>query len=363
MRFNFIRGSLLAKMIASFLLVALIPIGIVGYLSFSGSKDALQKTIFDDLSASRDRGKANVLEYLQQTVSDVRYLGEEPGVEHAFKTLKAFTEYALYLDYAKANPKAPVDTSSEDFKQITADIDPMFKRFLENYEKERGYQDILLVVGNDPGLVTYSAKKLPDLGTTMKSESMKNTSLARLWAKVINTQKPAISDFTYYEPARTVSAFAGVPVFRSEKDLYGVLILRFSAEVINGVMAENSKTGKTGDSFIVGDDLTLGTDARGEGSGVLQTKVDTRATEEAIKGNSGIGEIRGMRGVWVLNAWGPVGLKEHRIWARTSAGRLSPRLIPRKPLNRSALLDIEQPARLPGPLFWWRSLAFSLLKL
>jgi methyl-accepting chemotaxis protein len=310
MRFDFIRGSLLVKMIASFLVVALIPLGIVGYLSFSSSKDALQKNVFDNLSASRDRGKANVLEYLQQTVSDSRYLGKTPAVERAFKTLQGFTEYALYLEYAKANPKAPVDVNSEEFKQILTDTDPIFKRFLENYELERGYQDILVVVGDDLGVITYTAKRLPDFGATLKSESMKNTPLAHLWEKVRSTHKPAISDFSYYVPAKAVSAFAAAPVFHSAKQLYGVLFLRFGPEIINGVMAENSKTGKTGDSFIVGQDLVLRSDSRADEVLILKTKIDTKATEEAIQGKSGIGEIKGMRGIPVLNAWGPVGLME-----------------------------------------------------
>ena len=57
---NFIRKSLMLKLIIFFLLVALIPIGILGYLSFNNAKQALQKIVFNDLSASRDRARANV---------------------------------------------------------------------------------------------------------------------------------------------------------------------------------------------------------------------------------------------------------------------------------------------------------------
>ena len=68
-------------------------------------------------------------------MSDARYLGKNPGVQSSFKALNALLKYALLLDYAKANPIAPVNVNSDEFKRANEDIDPMFKRFLENYQK------------------------------------------------------------------------------------------------------------------------------------------------------------------------------------------------------------------------------------
>ena len=54
---NFVKESLLFKLVAYFLLVALLPIAIVGYFSFRSAQEALQQTTLNDLSAARDRGE------------------------------------------------------------------------------------------------------------------------------------------------------------------------------------------------------------------------------------------------------------------------------------------------------------------
>jgi len=306
---NFVRKSLMLKLIIFFLLVALIPLGILGYLSFNNAKQALQRIVFSDLSASRDRGRANVVEYFQRSMSDARYLGKNPGVQSSFKALNALLKYALLLDHAKANPIAPVNINSDEFKRANEDIDPMFKRFLENYQKERAYEDVLLIIGQDLGLVLYSEKKLSDLGTSVKSGPLKDSVLGRLWTKVVDNQKPAISDFSFYEPAGTINAFIAVPVFRSEKDFYGVLVLRIGPQVINGIMMENSIVGSTAEAFVVGADFLLRADSREGASGILKNKIETKSTQRGIQGKTGVGQILGAKGIPVLNAWGPVGLK------------------------------------------------------
>lgn len=306
---SFVKESLLVKLVAYFLLVALLPIAIVGYFSFRSAQEALQQSTLNDLSAARDRGRDHVVEYLKQAFGDVGYQGKTPAVQSAFKALTAYLDYALYLDYAKSNPTAPVDVKSEEFIRTVSEIDPMFKRFLENFEAERGYQDVLLIVGNDLGLVLYSSKKLSDLGASLKSGALKDASLGRLWEKVVKTRKPAMVDFAKYAPAGTVNAFIGVPVFRADNELYGVLVIRFSPDRINEIVTANAKKGTTGDSFIVGQDLLLRTNSRQQGAGILETKVDTSATQEGIQGKSGVGEMPGPTGELVLNAWGPIGLR------------------------------------------------------
>ncbi len=306
---GFIRRSLMLKLIIFFLLVALVPIGILGYLSFNNAKQALEKIIFSDLSASRDRVRANVLEYFEHSMSDARYLGKNPGVQSSFKSLNALLNYALLLDYAKANPKAPINIDSDEFKRANEDIDPMFKRFLETYQKERGYEDVLLVVG-DSGLVLYTEKKLSDLGTSLKSGPLKDSPLGNIWTKVVSNHKPALSDFHLYEPSGTINAFIAVPVFRSEKDFSGVLVLRIGPQAINGIMTENYVIGATADAFVVGEDLLLRSNSREAASGILKNKIETIATQSGIQGKTEVGQILGTRGIPVLNAWGPVGLKK-----------------------------------------------------
>ena len=123
-----------------------------------------------------------------------------------------------------------MDVKSEEFQKTVVDIDPQFTRFLENYQADRNYEDLLLIIGDEIGLIMYTGKKLSDLGTSLKSGPLKESSLARLWQKVIETGKVAMVDYSKYAPSDTVSAFLGVPVLREDGKMYGVLVLRLGAE-------------------------------------------------------------------------------------------------------------------------------------
>ena len=303
------RKSLMAKLVGYFLLVALVPIGIVGYLAFSKGTAALREATLASLSATRDRARDDVNDYFTEMLGDMNYLGTNPAVQSSFKTLTDYLVYASFLDYGKAHPEAPVDITSAEFKKTLAELDPMFVRFLENFESERAYQDILLVVGKEAGLVLYSVKKLPDLGSGVASGRLKDTKLAELWAKVVKTEKPALVDFSVYEPAGSVSGFMGVPVFRDDKKLYGVLALRFSPGRINRSMARMSQIGHTGDTIIIGRDQLLRSGSRTRAkAAILESKIDTTGARDVVAGKTDVREIIGMSGAPTLTAWTPLGL-------------------------------------------------------
>ncbi|MBI5568887.1 MAG: methyl-accepting chemotaxis protein [Desulfomonile tiedjei] len=299
----------MAKLVGYFLLVALVPIGIVGYLSFSKGTAALREATVASLTASRDRARDDVNDYFTEMLGDMNYLGTSSAVQSSFKTLADYLTYASFLDYGKAHPDAPVDINSTEFKKTLAELDPMFVRFVENFEAGRGYQDLLLVVGKEEGLILYSVKKLPDLGASVASSGLKSTKLSELWAKVVKTEKPALVDFSQYEPAGSIGGFMGVPVFRDDKKLYGVLVLRFSPAQIGRSMARMSQIGRTGDAFLIGQDQLLRSGTRTRPTArILAFKIETPGAKDVVAGKADVQEIVGMRGVPTLSAWTPLGL-------------------------------------------------------
>ncbi len=304
-------GSLMVKLVVFFLLVALVPIGIVGYLSFNNARQALQEEILGKLRIVRERGEEDVAAYLKQNLGEMKYLASNPGVQSAFRDLSAYLDYALYLDYAKANPNSPIDKMNEDYKRLQGDIDPIFTRFLENFSEERGYDDILLVVGDNQGFILYTAKKLNDLGTSLKTGPLKDSSLAKLWKRVVETKQPALVDLSMYEPSGTVSTFLGVPVFRDDKQMQGVLVLRFDSKHLNSILAEIiHHVGKGGDVVVVGSDYLLRSLSASNKSGILQVKEESEAVKKGLQGLNGVGELMGPGGSLALNAWSPVGIRD-----------------------------------------------------
>ena len=58
----------------------------------------------------------------------------------------------------------------------------------------------------------YTARRLSDMGESLSSGKLANSSLARLWKKIKETRKPFAVDVAFYQPSGTASWFIGVPV-------------------------------------------------------------------------------------------------------------------------------------------------------
>ena len=84
---KFFARSLLAKMIGLFLAVSLIPIALVGALSYWSAMSAFQKIQFTNLEEAADVRKSQILAYLDQTMMDIRFLASLDTLV-SFKTIE-----------------------------------------------------------------------------------------------------------------------------------------------------------------------------------------------------------------------------------------------------------------------------------
>ena len=65
---RFLAMSLMRKLVLLFLLIALIPVGIVGYLSYGSAKSSLQEATLRELSALRNGARGRVINAVQQAL-------------------------------------------------------------------------------------------------------------------------------------------------------------------------------------------------------------------------------------------------------------------------------------------------------
>ncbi len=287
---RFLAKSLMGKLVLLFLLIALIPVAIVGYLSYRTAKSALQEASLRELSTSRDQTREKIIAAARQAFGDIEYLGSTPAVHTAFRYLES-VEFGVQLDQAKAN------------------IGPTFSRFLERFHKERSYDDVLLISPDDKGLITYTARGLSDMGESLSSGKLANSSLARLWKKIKETGKPFTVDVAFYPPSGTASWFIGVPVmFREQGEAPGILVLRLAPITIDNFASTSGQNQTADDALLLGQDGTLRADSSKIGGQVLKTKIESGPAVEAIQGKSGVGEFTEKTGIRRLYSWAPVGL-------------------------------------------------------
>ncbi len=390
------------KITVSFFLVAFISMLVIGIISFNKARTSLEKESFNKLLAVREAKEDQVEDYFNLINEQVVSFAEDPTVIKAMKRFSAgFDTIALdlqiddkkmeaidlsvndyltkeYLPRLNANltTKATLESQYNSLKNgkilqslfITCNAhevgekcmlnDPgdssiytkAHKRYhptLRKYEEVFGYHDIFLV--NCDGIVVYSCEKEVDFGTSLIDGPFKNTNLADVF-NAANTiaVKDSVSfqDFEAYPPSYNApEGFIATPIYDSNKKI-GVVVFQMPIDEINDIMNNDRMwgevgLGKTGETYIVGEDLKMRNQARGliedtanyfatlkkvgvpektirdlrsfkTAVGILE--VNTSGTKDAVKGNDGALIIDGYRGVPVLSSYGPL-TSEGMHWA------------------------------------------------
>jgi len=292
--------SLMGKLTALFICASVIPMVILGGLSLRSSIVSLESASFAQLEVVRDLHKREITEYLQARVDAVRLLAGSPG------TLSAFDQLFAYHDSGGSTPEGPYDVAAEEYKTIYDSIEGYLKKNIE----VSGDDDLFFICAPH-GHVMFSVAKESDLGTNLGTGPYKDSGLARLWAKVVRDRKTSFVDYTYYTPSQQPAAFIGASIFDQTGDLRGLVAVRMGPEYINTMLQQRAGMGDTGESYIVGEDLLMRSNLRFEKeSTVLKRKNDTEGSRAALEGKEGTDVIEDYRGIAVLSAYSPVGLKE-----------------------------------------------------
>jgi len=120
--------------------------------------------------------------------------------------------------------------------------------------------------------------------------------------------KIVFTDFSPYAPSHGAPAsFIAAPVFDEKGEKHGVLVFQMPIDDINSIMQAAAGMGKSGETYIVGDDFLMRSDSRfSEESTILKTKVETSTVEAGLEGKSGVDIVADYRGIPVVSAYVPI---------------------------------------------------------
>jgi class 3 adenylate cyclase len=211
-----------------------------------------------------------------------------------------------------------------------------FRRLTEVFH----YRDIFLVDINS-GDVIFSVGKEADMGSNLKTGIFADTALAKTFDEIRKSRDPNfiyISDIEHYKASFGEPAFfIGTTVFDGDQFI-GALIYQVNPDAIDRVMTDNKKweqqgLGKTGESFLVGQDFKLRSSPRAfletpdqyfqtlRSQGVSQDKIDwikranspvliqevkTEGAKRSLAGQTGEMEDVDYRGKLVLKSFQPI---------------------------------------------------------
>ena len=271
--FRSISKSIMAKLIIQFFIVGLIPLIGMGTLTYSLSKDAMEKEVFNHIASVNSIKKVQVLEFLKDRIKNLTLLSR---TQH----IRTMLDNKTYQE-----------------------ISPLF----EYYMKVFGYNDIILL--NEKGQILYSAAK--NMVYDINSDAIVATEVVTngIWEKIIKTEIPTMTDIIKYQNDKAPALFMGAPVFADTGEMNAVLICQINATRINRLILEQTGKGESRDTFIVGFDLLMRSSSRFLGNdAILKQKVDTRTARQAFKNELGTERGKDYRGIKVLSAYSHLGL-------------------------------------------------------
>ncbi|MEO5379179.1 MAG: methyl-accepting chemotaxis protein [Magnetococcus sp. DMHC-6] len=337
------------KLIALFMLVGLIPLAIVGWFSQNSAREALMQASFNQLNSVREIKKVQIGKYFEERKGDMDVLVKTVNTlrMEAFRKLNAIqdlkkAQLTSYIDALKIQLKitkddggvqealakfiATVDHAggkidSSEWNQLVKQVDPRMKDIVADNE----WYDLFLI--HPDGKIIYTFAKEPDLGKNLKSD-LQDSSFGKAFqvAMTMGAEEIAVGDIASYAPSGGVpAAFMIGQVQGSNGALLGYVGFQVPLKKINEIMLRRNGMGKTGESYLVGQDRRMRSDSfldpKGHSVEVSfknNIQVNTEAVAQALEGKSSQAVILDYNGNPVLSDWDAVDVGNGIRWAMMS---------------------------------------------
>jgi serine phosphatase RsbU (regulator of sigma subunit) len=384
-----------------FFLISFLSMLVVGIISYQRAKSSLEEESFNRLTAVREMKAGQIEDYFQFISDQVSTFAEDRMiVRAAVNLIESFNSTAIELNYTEKqkiiadsslnayytneylprlnrNLKVRSNLENESTKEFgsrllqnlymasnpnpvgqkhyqdAANDSSSFSKFhktfhpiIRNYLEKFGYYDIF-IVDIETGNIVYSVFKEADFGTSLLNGPFKNTNLADAFREVRNSESKdfvKLVDFKPYRPSYNAPAsFIAAPIYDGNLKI-GALIFQLPIDRINKIMTSNQQwskvgLGKTGETYIVGDDFTLRNQSRfliedsknyfkmiadigtpkqiiseikNFNSAIGLQEVRTDGTKSALSGETNAKIFDDYRGVSVLSAYRPLNIKGMR---------------------------------------------------
>ncbi len=250
-----------------FLSLALLPLAGVSVLSYRSARESLERNASESLAATTKLKTAHIRSYFDRLLIDLQ--------EHSEARSNVLFLQALRSALADSGKSVREFTRSFKWELLVHEN----AADLKNLQRLFDYRDIFLI--DAAGNVLFTVEREDDLGTNLFTGEYSDTLFAAACRASLDSGRAAFSDYEFYTPSGgTVTAFLAAPVVDDEGEKIGLFAMQLRLDRINDIMQEGAGLGQTGESFLIGGDLTMRSDSRlAEESTVLAERIETEQTQ------------------------------------------------------------------------------------
>jgi len=284
------------KLLFSFLSLSLIPLITFAFISINNVRDAMEEQTFSKLNAVNAIKKIQINDYLSSLKNSLQVLDDDPYIYDAMEDFsQAITLTGLDGDeWREAEKKYATH-----FKKIN-DINAWYDLFLINVQ----------------GDIIFTVAKESDLGVNIPQSALSRSSIGDAFKKAQQSAQGEISfsDFKPYPPSNDEPAsFMMEKVINSSGTHTGYVALQLPLDKINKIMQQRDGMGKTGETYLVGQDKRMRSDSYLDPKGrsviasfagdIANNGVNTDAVKSAFNGETASRIILDYNGNSVLSSF------------------------------------------------------------
>lgn len=282
--------KIFTRLLLLFVLVAVLPLALFGYLSVQQEEVILRKEVLSRMADLADKKMNQVQAFLDERKRDVAIRAHEPQVIEGIVSMQAVYDAGLH-------------------KPAYSRDDAKLHEYFERYEEETApFYDVFLI--NLQGEIIYTQKHEADFASNLLTGAYRDTQLAYAFRAASMTMEPVISGYEIYAPSRSAAVFLAAPVM-VKGVLKGVFAVQLGNELLYRVATDATGLGVSGEVVF----------AQRDGSGVLYTtplkyqpdaamklRLDVQQFKltpmfDALSGASNQGMKLDYRGKSVASAW------------------------------------------------------------
>ena len=274
--------SLSIKLLVMFLLLSLLPAGIMAFLGFYQGSQGLEDAAFENLRGVRNSRAQLVEQYFDATMEDLVAVADMPLIEEGV------------VEFADAF-EGGLDSARYAFAE------DQYAHELEEVIEHRNLREVFLI--DTAGNVVFTPGEREDLAANLEEGEFADTGLAQAYER--GREETNLTDLEIYDLHGEPTFFAGTPILDdATEELLGVLVFEIPFAGINQIMLQEDGLGETGEAFLVNSEGLMITDARGaEEDTILTREIEMEAFDLALAGESGEMMAENYRGEEVLTSY------------------------------------------------------------